>query len=395
MLTPYRRHNPACPKASDRYWKRCKCPMWVEGTVAAAYIRRSLKTKSWERAQAECHRLEEADNPAPKKPRESGITIKEAVESYLLDARDRGLRGATLYKLNIIFGKQFLAWAANHRFTRLQDLDTVALRDFRSTWKDQALAKSKKQSRVTGFFYFCQRSKWIADNPMLAIGSIKVDQTPTDYFPAPEFERIIDSTYLYRENRGETGNSNGTRIRVLSLLMRWSGLRIRDALTFERSRLSDDNKLLLYQAKTGHPVFVPLPPHVADALRAVPPGARPNPLYFFWSGNGLPKSAVADWQRSYRRLFALARIKKADGSLKRCHPQMFRDTFAVEMLLAGVPLEQVSMLLGHKSIKVTEKHYAPWVRARQEQLELSVQRAWGNKIVPIDQGKKARKAAGR
>ncbi len=395
MLTPYRRHNPACPKASDRYWKRCKCPMWVEGTVAGAYIRRSLKTKSWERAQAECHRLEEADNPAPKKPQGSGITIQEAVESYLQDGKDRGLREATLYKLNIIFRKQFLAWAANRRFTRLQDLDTVALRDFRSTWNDQALAKSKKQSRLTGFFYFCHRSKWILDNPMLGIGTIKVDQTPTDYFPAHEFGRIIDSTYLYRENRSETGNSNGTRIRVLTLLMRWSGLRIRDALTLERSRLSDDNKLLLYQAKTGHPVYVPLPPDIAEALRALPPGARPNPLYFFWSGNGLPKTAVADWQRSYRRLFELAGIKKANGSLKRCHPQMFRDTFAVEMLLAGVPLEQVSMLLGHKSIRVTEKHYAPWVRARQEQLELSVQRAWGNKIVPIDQGKKVHKAAGR
>jgi len=47
---------------------------------------------------------------------------------------------------------------------------------------------------------------------------------------------------------------------------------------------------------------------------------------------------------------------------------MFRDTFAVEMLLAGVPLEQLSILLGHKSVKITEKHYAPWVKARQEQL---------------------------
>lgn len=45
---------------------------------------------------------------------------------------------------------------------------------------------------------------------------------------------------------------------------------------------------------------------------------------------------------------------------------MFRDTFAVEMLLAGVPLEQVSILLGHKSVKITEKHYAPWVKARQD-----------------------------
>ena len=55
---------------------------------------------------------------------------------------------------------------------------------------------------------------------------------------------------------------------------------------------------------------------------------------------------------------------------------MLRDTFAVEMLLTGVPLEQVSILLGHKSIKITEKHYAPWVKARQEQLAANVRKAW-------------------
>ena len=46
------------------------------------------------------------------------------------------------------------------------------------------------------------------------------------------------------------------------------------------------------------------------------------------------------------------------------------------MLLAGVPLEQVSMLLGHKSVKITEKHYAPWVKARQEQLAANVRKSW-------------------
>lgn len=55
---------------------------------------------------------------------------------------------------------------------------------------------------------------------------------------------------------------------------------------------------------------------------------------------------------------------------------MFRDTFAVELLLAGVAIEQVAVLLGHSSVKMTEKHYVPWVKARQEQLTSSVQRAW-------------------
>lgn len=39
-------------------------------------------------------------------------------------------------------------------------------------------------------------------------------------------------------------------------------------------------------------------------------------------------------------------------------------------------MDQVSLLLAHDSIKVTEKHYAPFVKARQEQLETSARRAW-------------------
>ena len=123
--------------------------------------------------------------------------------------------------------------------------------------------------------------------------------------------------------------------------MRWSGLRIRDAVTLERTRLHGDS-LLLYQAKTGTPVYVPLPSHLVEALRNVPAGPKPNPRYFFWSGNGSPKSVVANWQRSYRRLFTRANNNRPDGSARRCHPHMFRDTFAVEMLLAGVPIDQVS-----------------------------------------------------
>jgi len=34
------------------------------------------------------------------------------------------------------------------------------------------------------------------------------------------------------------------------------------------------------------------------------------------------------------------------------------------------------LLLGHSSIKVTEKHYAPFVKARQLQLEHSARMAW-------------------
>lgn len=55
---------------------------------------------------------------------------------------------------------------------------------------------------------------------------------------------------------------------------------------------------------------------------------------------------------------------------------MFRDTFAVESLLSGMRLEEVSTILGHSSVKITERYYMPWVRARQASLNQSVMQSW-------------------
>ncbi len=149
------------------------------------------------------------------------------------------------------------------------------------------------------------------------------------------------------------------------LLLRYSGLRIRDAVTLPRNRVQGD-KLFLFTAKTGTPVYCPLPPIVLNALNAIPESA-----YYFWTGLSKPKSAVGDWQRSLKRLFELGRVPDA-------HAHRFRDTFSAELLLAGVPIERVSILLGHQSVRITEKHYAPWVKARQEQVEADVRRTWPN-----------------
>jgi integrase/recombinase XerD len=77
---------------------------------------------------------------------------------------------------------------------------------------------------------------------------------------------------------------------------------------------------------------------------------------------------VGDYQRAFKKLYELAKVEGG-------HAHRWRDTFAVELLLARVPLVDVSALLGHQSIKVTEKHYSPWVIERQEQLEKSVRTA--------------------
>jgi integrase len=150
------------------------------------------------------------------------------------------------------------------------------------------------------------------------------------------------------------------------LLLRWAGLRITDAARLQRSQLSPEGALHLYTQKTGTPVYILLPPHVAERLRALP---NHNPKYFFWSGNSKAVTPGKSWWATLKKIFKAAGIPNA-------HPHMLRDTFAVEMLLAGVSLDQVSVLLGHSSVKITERHYLPWVRARQQQLDRAVRQAW-------------------
>lgn len=136
--------------------------------------------------------------------------------------------------------------------------------------------------------------------------------------------------------------------------------------------------------KTGVHVYCVLPDLVVKALDAAP---RSSDNYFFWTGQSTVRSAKGKWQRRLQRLFELA---GAVGG----HAHRFRDTFAVELLLAGVPLERVSVLLGHQSVRITERHYSPWVRARQEQLGADLQRAFASDPLVLMQTNRTRDTRG-
>jgi integrase len=227
------------------------------------------------------------------------------------------------------------------------------------------------------FFSFCVANDMLRKNSMDALKKPKTpDVVPTDYFLPEEFEKIVTATAKYKHGDGNDSEHRGQRLRTVSLLMCWSGLAILAAASLERDRLSKnengDDQILLYRAKTGLPVYVVIPNEVGDALRTLP---NSHPRYLFWSGNGDPRSATKAFQHSYWKLFKLAKIQKPGGTPKRCHPHRF-GTFAVELLVVGVPLDQVSLLLGHSSVKIAERHYAPFCKARQEQLAASVKRAW-------------------
>jgi site-specific recombinase XerD len=90
--------------------------------------------------------------------------------------------------------------------------------------------------------------------------------------------------------------------------------------------------------------------------------------YFFWTGVSKKKTVSNDWEATFQSLFKRAGIAG--------HSHRLRHLFAVSLLQKGVSIENVSKLLAHQSIRVTERHYASWVAGRQQHLEDAVKKTW-------------------
>lgn len=380
MLNVYTRHTADCDHSDDRRWRRCRCPKWFRGLLPnGVVVRESAKTRSWEQAERNARQMEaEADPTSAEQSKPRRVAVYEAVEMFLKDEEARGLQVVSRKKSKTLLERQFRPWCEARKLNHVDQLTPLDLTDFRASWKNGDVTTHRKHERMVSFFSFCVRNEFLRKNPMDALKKPKTpDIVPTNYFLPDDFQAILAAAEKYDFGGGNDCHHRALRLRTVTLLMRWSGLSILDVTKLERDRLSKnengDDQIFLYRAKTGVPVSVVIPSQVADALRATPTS---NPRYFFWSGNGDPRSAAKAFQRSYWKLFRLAGIKQLDGTRKRCHLHMFRDTFAVELLLAGVPMDQVSLLLGHSSVKITERHYAPFCKARQQQFAASVKLAW-------------------
>ena len=208
---------------------------------------------------------------------------------------------------------------------------------------------------------------WIKASPAYGIKAIKPDETETLPLLGGRYEQVLAATYKYDLDMRQD-DRYGQELRALIELMRWSGLRISDALMVAKNRIIG-NRFTLRTVKNGTKLTVILPDQVVADLHALPTRPTVDPQYFFWSGKSEIKSLTGQWQRKLGRLNKYLSLVDYEERPLRFHSHQLRDTFAVSHLLAGTSMQDLSRMLGHKSVRVTEKHYAPWVPERQAQLE--------------------------
>jgi integrase len=339
--------------------------IWVDGILGGREVRRSMRTRDWTKANRDVQKWEAAERISEQS---APVSLAATWESFLADAEARKLSSETIRKYKLL-KTRLTAFAADKGLSLLTDFNVDVLSRFRSTWKDGPRTAAKNLERLKAFFRFARERNWIETNPAKLLRPPKVVVCPTMPLTRGEMIKILAACDGLQITTPAHGKLNANRLKALVLLMRYTGMRVSDAVTMTTDQL-DGKRLFLYTQKTGVPVYTVLPDSVLRALEATP---RVTGKHFFWSGEGKIESTVRSWQARLKKIFDLAEVSKGKN---HAVSHRFRDTFAVELLLAGVPIERVSVLLGHQSVRITEKHYNPWVRSRQEQLEADVARTW-------------------
>jgi integrase/recombinase XerD len=376
VVSVYTRHSAKCRQSkvsNSGQYRRCKCPLWLRWGKSH---KRSARTRTWEIATKVARKLEEELErealgiETPKPP--DHVTIDAALELYLVDRSQRGIKDSS--KAQRLLGRlRDYAYARN--VILLKDVSARMLTEWRATWtfnKDSS-GPAVAWSIVKTFFRWAHSIDLIPSDVSSKLKSLPIVRKQVQPLTRDEMEGLSAAT----SQCGFTSEIT-ERVRIFILLQRWSGLACIDAATLPRNLLrADDNLTQVHRTKTDAEVFIPLPPAVAKMLRA---HVNDHPDYFFWNPERMKKTSLVcqfgDWLRI---IFDKAGVKHGQQEMLS---HRFRHTFAVELLLAGVPIEQVSKLLGHKTVRTTERFYSAWVTERQRKLEAEVKQAWTKMELP-------------
>lgn len=349
MLTPWRRHVKTCPHRSDgRKYTKCSCPIWCDGEVSGERIRKSLDTRNWARA---IRLLAEIEQNASDGKREK--TFTEACDAFIVQ-----WTGEPSTALKYARWSRYLqAFAERRGIEQVSDWTLEDLDAYRAERAVAPLTWSKELQFLRQLFGWFIARKWTQENPAKAM------RMPPEPKPADRVPYTCQEVAAILRACDEFGRHPYERLRAkaMILLMRKYGLRISDAATLRRDRVTD-GQILIRAQKNGSTVWAPLYPEVADALDRlpVPRNAPASAPYYFWAGE--QSSTAVNFVKTMER--TLKSVFDASG-VANAHAHRFRHTLATELMVAGGTVEDVANILGDDP-ETIRRYYLKWSREYQE-----------------------------
>ena len=372
----YSRHRTGCKWQGKDNKLGCDCPKQLTWFRDGKLHRVAADSCDGEIAEKKARELmngfEAAAKGEPTPIPAGALTtlLDDAVQTFLDTKGASGVTEKHTAKLKFEL-EHFSQFALGKGLVSLGDIKTEHVVAYRNSLTGAQNTRAKKVFRLIGFFRFCVEMGWIQRNIAQARAvKLRYDDTETPKaLTDGQFDTLLAT--VQKVNGRTTTDDQRRKLRGLLLLMRWSGLAIRDAVCIERSRFDrkgTHTTLFLHRAKTSHPVYATLRNEIVDEVFAL---ANPDGRYLFVKSvppdeRGLDL-LVKWWGDLFRKLGLLADLRDDHGQPLHFTSHSMRHTFVFWALNAGLPTEDIAMLIGD-SVEIVSRHYSAWIAGRQERL---------------------------
>jgi integrase/recombinase XerC len=241
-----------------------------------------------------------------------------------------------------------------------EDLDTLACRSFLASLhgKNDPASVGRKLSSLKTFFRLLVRRKFIATSPLLALRGPKRAHHLPAFLGKEEASRLLDGNPANAHSAFETA-----RDQALFEVLYGSGLRISEACHLDIGDVVSDGtgaKITVREGKGGKDRIVPVGGKAWKALvDYLPLRAHLTALI---ATQNKPTCALALFlsRRGLRMGDREARRKldrrELENEVKRVSPHALRHSFATHLLGEGADLRSIQEMLGHASLRTTQRY---------------------------------------
>lgn len=258
-------------------------------------------------------------------------TTTKSIQMFFISKKVEGLSDKSLTYYGYVLRKFFEIIKIN-----LEDISTNDVRYYLAKRQmdnpDISKVTLNNERRVLrSYFSWCQAEDYISKNPMVAIKQIKTPKLVKKAFTELEMEKMREACESHRE-------------RAIIEVLYSTGVRCAELSGIKLSDINGDEILVLGKGNKERIVY--LNARALVAVKKLIEDRDYESEYLFCSERGhrqLKNSSIQSIVKS---------IGKRAG-VTNVHPHRFRRTAATHALNRGMPIEQVSRMLGHASIETT------------------------------------------
>jgi len=262
---------------------------------------------------------------------------KEAFIKYL---QKNGRASATI----LAYAKdldQLIVYLGKQNVTDLVNITSVHLEDFKQSLKDEKYTLksiSRKLNSVKSFFKYLVSEGAVQASPAISVSHPKYEITPPRVLSPLEYRALRDAA------------RDDVRMYAIVELLLQTGIRIGELAGIQLQDISIEKSTLKIRAYESHDARrVPLNKTAKDAIETYVkerPKTKNTTLFVTKTGNAF---LIRNIRTAINRYFRI-------GGVEGAKVNDLRHTFIVEQLKAGVPIVELSKMVGHKRLSTTEKY---------------------------------------